>query len=35
MSGKGDFFNRSQWWVEPFIGFIYRGDKDRFGGVGY
>ncbi len=35
MSGKGDFFNRTQWWVEPFIGFIYRGDSDRFGGVGY
>ena len=35
MSGKGDFFNQTQWWVEPFIGFIYRGDRDRFGGVGY
>ena len=35
MSGKGDFFNRTQWWVEPFIGFIYRGDRDRFGGTGY
>lgn len=31
MSGKGDFFNRTQWWVEPFIGFIYRGDSDRLG----
>jgi len=35
MSGKGDFFNSTQWWVEPFVGFIYRGDSDRFGGVGY
>jgi len=35
MSGKGDFFDRTQWWVEPFVGFIYRGDSDRFGGVGY
>jgi hypothetical protein len=35
MSGKGDFFNSTQWWVEPFIGFIYRGDRDRFGGTGY
>lgn len=35
LSGKGDFFERMQWWVEPFIGFIYRGDPDRFGGTGY
>jgi len=35
MSGKGNFFNRMQWWAEPFIGFIYRGDTDRFGGTGY
>ena len=35
MSGKGDFFNSTQWWVEPFVGFIYRGDSDRFGGTGY
>lgn len=35
MSGKGNFFNQMEWWLEPFIGFIYRGDRDRFGGVGY
>ncbi|MGB5285052.1 MAG: outer membrane beta-barrel protein [Polyangiales bacterium] len=35
MSGKGNFFERQQWWAEPFIGFIYRGDSDRFGGTGY
>jgi len=35
LSGKGNFFDRMQWWVEPFIGFIYRGDADRFGGTGY
>jgi hypothetical protein len=35
MSGKGNFFERTQWWVEPFIGFIYRGDSDRMGGTGY
>ncbi len=35
MSGKGDFFNQTQWWVEPFVGFIYRGDKDRLGGTRY
>ncbi len=35
MSGKGNFFEREQWWAEPFIGFIYRGDSDRFGGTGY
>jgi opacity protein-like surface antigen len=35
MSGKGDFFNRTEWWLEPFIGFIYRGDRDRLGGTGY
>jgi hypothetical protein len=35
MSGKGNFFNQTEWWLEPFIGFIYRGDRDRFGGVGY
>ena len=35
MSGKGNFFERTQWWVEPFVGFIYRGDRDRFGGTGY
>jgi hypothetical protein len=35
MSGKGKFFERDQWWLEPFVGFIYRGDSDRFGGTGY
>ena len=35
MSGRGNFFDRQQWWAEPFIGFIYRGDTDRFGGTGY
>ncbi len=35
MSGTGNFFERQQWWAEPFIGFIYRGDTDRFGGTGY
>jgi len=35
LSGPGQFFNRTEWWVEPFIGFIYRGDRDRFGGMGY
>jgi hypothetical protein len=34
-SGRGAFFERSQWWMQPFIGFIYRGDSDRFGGTGY
>ena len=32
LSGRGRFFDRMQWWVEPFIGFIYRGDRDRLGG---
>lgn len=35
MSGTRDFFERRPWWAEPFIGFIYRGDTDRFGGTGY
>lgn len=35
MSGKGNFFDRQEWWVEPFVGFIYRGDTDRLGGMGY
>lgn len=35
MSGKGNFFNQQEWWLEPFIGFIYRGDRDRLGGMGY
>lgn len=35
LSGKGNFFERNQHWAEPFIGFIYRGDSDRFGGTGY
>ncbi len=35
LSGKGDFFQRTQWWLEPFIGFLFRGDSDRFDGVGY
>ena len=35
LSGKGNFFERVQWWVEPFIGFIYRGDSDRLGGTGF
>jgi hypothetical protein len=34
-SGRGFFFDRQQWWVEPFVGFIYRGDSDRLGGTGY
>lgn len=34
LSGKGSFFERKQWWVEPFIGFIYRSDKDRLSGTG-
>jgi hypothetical protein len=35
LTGPGQFFDRTEWWVEPFIGFIYRGDRDRFGGMGY
>jgi hypothetical protein len=35
LSGPGNFFNNTEWWLTPFIGFIYRGDRDRFGGVGY
>lgn len=35
LSGKGQFFERTQWWLEPFIGFLFRGDSDRFDGVGY
>ena len=35
MSGKGNFFERVQWWMEPFVGFIYRSDRDRLGGTGY
>jgi hypothetical protein len=35
MSGQGNFFDRQQWWLEPFVGFIYRGDRDRLGGMGY
>ncbi len=35
MSGKGNFFDRTQWWLEPFIGFIYRGDRERLGGMGF
>ena len=35
LSGKGNFFERTQWWLEPFIGFLFRGDSDRFDGVGY
>lgn len=35
MSGKGNFFNATEWWLEPFIGFLFRGDSDRFDGVGY
>ncbi|HSN83879.1 MAG TPA: hypothetical protein VLS88_14955 [Polyangiales bacterium] len=35
MSGKGGFFDRTRWWMEPFIGFIYRGDRDRLGGTGF
>ena len=35
MSGKGNFFERTQWWMQPFVGFIYRGDRDRMGGTGY
>ena len=34
-AGKGQFFVRSQWWLEPFIGFLFRGDRDRLDGVGY
>ena len=35
ISWPGSFFERRQMWAEPFIGFIYRGDSDRFGGTGY
>ena len=35
LSGPGKFFNETEWWLEPFIGFLYRGDRDRFGGMGY
>jgi hypothetical protein len=35
LSGKGQFFERTQWWLEPFIGFLFRGDSDRFDGAGY
>jgi len=35
MSGQGNFFERTQWWMEPYIGFLYRGDRNRFGGMGY
>lgn len=35
LSGPGRFFESTEYWVEPFIGFIYRGDRDRFGGMGY
>ena len=35
LTGKGQFFVRSQWWLEPFIGFLFRGDRDRLDGVGY
>jgi len=35
MSGKGEFFVRKQWWLEPFVGFLFRGGSDRFDGVGY
>ena len=35
LSGPGKFFDQTEWWLEPFIGFIYRSDRDRFGGMGY
>jgi hypothetical protein len=35
LSGPGKFFNGTEWWLEPFIGFIYRSDRDRFDGMGY
>lgn len=35
LSGPGNFFNQTEWWLTPFIGFIYRGDRDRFGGMGF
>lgn len=35
LSGPGNFFDRTEWWVQPYIGFIYRGDTDRLGGTGY
>ena len=35
LSGPGKFFDDTEWWLEPFIGFIYRGDTDRFGGTGF
>jgi hypothetical protein len=35
MSGKGQFFERTQRWLSPFIGFFYRGDRNRLGGMGY
>ena len=34
LSGKGFFFDRTQYWLEPFIGFIYRSDQDRLSGTG-
>ena len=34
-SGRGNFFEQAQWFLSPFIGFIYRGDQDRLGGTGY
>ncbi|MGB5813160.1 MAG: hypothetical protein WBG86_21680 [Polyangiales bacterium] len=30
MSGPGKFFEDTEWWVEPFIGFLYRGGTNRF-----
>ncbi len=35
MSGKGQFFDKTQWWVEPFVGFLFRGDRDGFDGIGF
>ena len=35
LSGQGNFFERRQYWMQPFVGFIYRGDTDRFDGTGY
>ncbi|MGB5811838.1 MAG: hypothetical protein WBG86_14970, partial [Polyangiales bacterium] len=28
MSGAGDFFDSTQWWVTPYVGVIYRGTAD-------
>ncbi|MEM7138268.1 MAG: hypothetical protein AAF500_16930 [Myxococcota bacterium] len=35
MSAEGNFFERTQWWVEPYIGVLFRGDSGRLSDVGY